>query len=71
MTLDGPTPTYVRNEQFEQCLLGVAAVLGLVPDSLAGSVEHFLGDLLAGVGRQAVKCERARRSTVQQRVVEP
>ena len=50
-----------RNEQLEQRLLRVAAVLGLVPDPLARAVEHGLGDLLARMGGQAVQREGVRR----------
>ena len=59
------------NEQLEQRLLRVAAVLGLVPDALALAVEDLLGDLLARVRGQAVQRDRARRGAVEQRVVEP
>ena len=48
-----PLPILGRrgNEQLEQRLLGVAAVLGLVPDALAIAVKHVLRDLLARVHR--------------------
>ena len=57
-------------QQLEQRLLRVAAVLGLVPDALARAVEDLGGDLLAGVRRQVVHRERARRGGVEQRVVD-
>ena len=60
-----------RDEQLEQRLLRVPAVLGLVPDALALAVEHRRGDLLARVRGQAVQRERARRGAVEQRVVDP
>ena len=40
---------------FEECLLGVQAVLRLVPDRRALAVEHVLGDLLARMRGQAVQ----------------
>ena len=40
---------------FEKRLLGVQAVLRLVPDRRALAVEHVLGDLLARMGGQAVQ----------------
>src|SRR4051794_41914199 len=46
------------NEQLEQRLLGVAAVLRLVPDALAVAAEHVGGDLLAPGGREAVERRR-------------
>ncbi len=58
------------NQQLEQRLLRVAAVLGLVPDALARAVEDLGGDLLAGVRGQVVHRERARRGGVEQRVVD-
>src|SRR4051794_33765683 len=58
------------DEQLDERLLGVAAVLGLLPDALALAVEHGLRDLLTGVGGQAVQRDRARGGAVEQRVVE-
>ena len=46
-------------QELEQRLLGVEAVLGLVPDGGAVAVEDALGDLLSRVGRQAVKDDSA------------
>ena len=43
---------------FEQSLLGVQAILGLVPRGGALAVEHVLGDLLTRVGGQAVEDDR-------------
>ena len=57
-----PTPSLTgRDQQLEQRLLGVPAVLRLVPDALPVAVEHRLGDLLARVRRQAVQRDRRRR----------
>ena len=52
-----------RDEQLEQRLLRVAAVLGLVPDALARAVEDLGGDLLARRARagRAARTRRARR----------
>ena len=57
----GTASSTLAQQELEQRLLGVAAVLGLVPDALALAVEHLGGDLLAGVGREAVQRDRARR----------
>src|SRR3954454_8390001 len=65
--LDRPRRT---DEQLEQRLLGVTAVLGLVPDALALPVEHGLGDLLARVRGQAVQRDRVPGGALEQRVVE-
>ena len=55
-----PVPSAARpGEQLEQRLLGVQAVLGLVPDRGALAVEDLLGDLLARVGGEAVERDRA------------
>ena len=57
--LDGPPRKPQRvalgEQQLEQRLLGVQAVLGLVPDGRAFAVEQLLGDLLPGwAGRQCM-----------------
>src|SRR5690606_32003323 len=39
----------------QQRLLGVEAVLRLIPHHGGGAVDHLSGDLLAAVGRQAVQ----------------
>src|SRR4051812_2546611 len=56
------------NEQLEQRLLRMTAVLGLVPDALAVAVEHRLADLLAGMGGEAVQRDRTRGGAIEQRV---
>src|SRR6478672_1103833 len=48
----------LRDQEREQGLLRVQAVLGLVPDRRARPVEHVLGDLLAVVGGEAVEDDR-------------
>src|SRR6185437_16996299 len=57
-------------KKLEQRLLRVPAVLGLVPDALAGAVEDIRRDLLARVSRQVVQREGAGRGGVEQRVVD-
>src|ERR1700685_2658441 len=59
-----------RDEHFQQRLLRVPAVLGLVPDALARAVEDLGGDLVAGMGGQVVHGERAGGGGVEQRVVD-
>ena len=44
-------------------------VLGLVPDPLPVAIQDPLGDLLAGVRGEAVKCDRAGRRIVTSPVV--
>ena len=60
--LDGsshPLPALLAgDEHVEQGLLGIPAVLGLVPDSRLRAVDHFVGHLVATVGRQAVQEDR-------------
>src|SRR3954453_21528953 len=54
----GLTPALTRRlceQQSEQRLLRVEAVLRLVPDGRLSAVEHAGRDLLAGVRRQAVE----------------
>src|SRR5579862_6597229 len=51
----------LTDEELEQRLLDVAAVLGLVPDPLVGSVENLGRDLLARVSGQAVQGDGVRR----------
>jgi hypothetical protein len=46
------------------------AVLGLVPDALSLAVQNLLGDLIAGVRRQAVQRDRSGSGGGQQLVVE-
>ena len=58
-----------EHEQLEQRLLGVPAVFGLVPDTLATPVEDALGDLLADVRGQAVKRHRVWGGAIQQGIV--
>src|SRR3954451_24814992 len=47
------------DQHLQQRLLRVQAVLGLVPDGGAAAVEDLGADLLARVGRQAVKDDGA------------
>ena len=56
--IHGP-PYSTLHQLAQQRLLRVEAVLGLVPDRRALAVEHLGGDLLAGVGGQAVEDDRA------------
>ena len=58
------------NQQLQQRLLRVAAVLGLLPDALTRAIHHLGRDLLAGVGGQVVHRKRPRRRRIQQRVVD-
>src|SRR5437899_1319173 len=58
-------------EQGEQRLLHVQAILRLVPDRRAFPVENLRSDLLARVGRQAVHDEGIRRRMPEQGGVEP
>src|SRR5579875_3524634 len=58
------------DQPLEQRLLGVAAVLRLIPDPLAVAVEHLGGDLVARMGGQAVQRDRAGTGEVEQRVVD-
>ena len=51
-------------------LLGVEAILGLIPDERPRAVEHVLGDLLADVGREAVHRDRLAARNRQQLTVE-
>src|SRR4051794_13278159 len=60
-----------RDQQLEQRLLRVTAILRLVPDALASAVEDVRRDLLARMRREAVQGEGAGLRAVQQRVVEP
>src|SRR5262249_3218583 len=57
-------------QELQQRLLGVTAILGLVPDPLARAVQDVWGDLLAWVGREAVQRDRAGCGLVQQGIVE-
>ena len=57
-------------QPFQQRLLGVTSVLGLIPDALALPVEDLGGDLLARVRGQAVQRDGVRRGAVEQRVVD-
>ena len=59
------------DQHLEQCLLGMPAVLGLIPDALSRSVEDLVGDLVARMGRQAVQRDRPRRGERKQLVVDP
>src|SRR4051794_14851308 len=54
------------DKQLQQCLLRVTAIFGLIPDALAGPVQQLLRDLLAGMSRQAVQNDRARRGQLEQ-----
>src|SRR6476620_4830518 len=58
-------------QELQQGLLGVAAILRLVPNRLARAVQNRLGDLLARVGREAVQRDRAVGGAVEQGVVDP
>ena len=58
------------DEQLEQRLLRVAAVLGLLPDALALAIQDLGRDLLAGMGGKVVHRERPGRRRVEQGVVE-
>src|SRR5699024_10755391 len=49
----------VVEQRGEQGLLGVQAVLRLVPDHGGGAVDDLCGDLLAAVGGQAVQEQTA------------
>src|SRR5262245_53063419 len=59
-----PRPPVWRSIQSQQPeqegLLGVHAVLGLIPDGGLRAVDHLVGDLLAPVCRQAVQDDRVR-----------
>ena len=54
-----PTLGQAEQEQ-EQRLLGVHAVLGLIPHGRGGSVDHLVRDLVAAVRRQAMQDDRGR-----------
>ena len=56
-----PRPGLPLEQPGDDRLLGVAAVLGLVPDHALRAVEHVGVDLLAAVGRQAVHDDRVGR----------
>src|ERR1039458_2922671 len=58
------------HQQLQERLLRVPAILGLVPDPLAGAVEELGGDLLAGVRGEIVHRKRAGGGEVEQRIVE-
>src|SRR6516165_8121278 len=62
-------PAYGVDQRLEQRFLSVPPVLGLIPDSLALPVEELFGDLLAGMGGQAVKRDRVRCRFVEQLLV--
>src|SRR5215212_8015936 len=59
------------NQPVEQRLLGVPAVLRLVPDPLAVAVEDLGGDLLTGMRGEAVQRDGPGRGRVEEGVVEP
>src|SRR5215208_3341123 len=58
-------------QRLEQRLLGVQTVLRLIPDGGALAVENVLGDLLAGVGGEAMQHDRPVGSFREQVGVEP
>ena len=51
---------HLLDDQREQRLLGMQAILRLVPDRRLRPVEHVLGDLLAVVGGEAMQDDRVR-----------
>src|SRR5580765_4228062 len=57
--------------QREQRLLGVEAVLGLVPGCALRAVQDILGDLVAEVRRQAMEDDRVRVGEREQLAVNP
>src|SRR5262249_40648113 len=59
------------HEQLQQRLLGMAPVLGLVPDPLASPVQDLRADLLARMSGQVVHRERPGGGGVEQGVVDP
>src|SRR3954447_14939233 len=60
-----------RDQKLQQRSLRVQAVFRVVPDRRALAVEDRLGDLLAGVCRQAVERDRLWTRPLEQRFVEP
>ena len=63
-------PGESAEQKLQQRLLGVQAVLGLVPHGRALAVQELRGDLLAGVGGQAVEDDRVLARPGEQRLVE-
>src|SRR2546426_198809 len=58
LAAEAPFLASARHQVFQESLLRVEAVLGLVPDRRAFPVQEALGDLLARVRRQAVEHDR-------------
>src|SRR6266540_3555655 len=54
LSRSGSTRRFLPDHERHKRLLGVEAVLRLVPDRGLRAVQHVLGDLLAVVGRQEI-----------------
>ena len=67
---EGSTRPGPFQQERQDGLLGVATVLGLVPDHRARTLEHRVADLLAAVGGQAVQEQRLGVGVAQQRLVD-